>query len=91
MKKIDTSIEGYKYIGINLTEEQYKKLTDLNVLIMSNDNRRNNYVFNIVLVLKILNLLPSEIVNKECDSNSDYNLNYDSPEFLQKVYGKLID
>lgn len=91
MKKIDTSIEGFRYVGIKLTEHQYENLRDLNALILMNEHRQNIPVFNIMLVLKILGLLPPEMVcdsgNSQTDNNSDTNIN----ETLQRKFGKVID
>lgn len=32
---IDTSVEGFRYVGINLTEKQYQDLVALNISLMS--------------------------------------------------------
>ena len=85
MNSIDTSIEGFRYVGINLTEEQYKELCQLNALILMNENRQKMPVFNIMLVLKILNLLPAEIR----DNISGDNCTDNSCDKLQKNYGKI--
>ncbi len=45
MEKIDTSIDGFRYVGINLTQEQYEDLCCLNMLLMG-ENRKNIPVFN---------------------------------------------
>ena len=91
MKKIDTSIEGFRYAGIKLTEQQYEDLMDLNTLILMNEHRQNIPVFNIMLVLKILGLLPPEMVcdggNRQSDNNSNTNIN----EMLESKFGKFTD
>lgn len=90
-KRIDTSIEGFRYVGINLTEQQYDDLCDLNALILANEHRQNIPVFNIMLVLKILGLLPLEMINKVCNNQSNNNFNSNSNERLQRKFGKLED
>jgi hypothetical protein len=85
MKQIDTTINGFKYVGINLTEQQYEDLCDLNALILMNNNRKNIPVFNIMLVLRILNLLPDNMM-----TDIDYK-KYNDTELLQLKFGKIID
>lgn len=91
MNRIDTSKEGFKYIGINLTEQQFKDLNDLEMLIGMNEHRKKIPVFNMMAALKILGLLPPEMI---CDvsydnANDDSNKNID--ETLQRKFGKVID
>lgn len=59
--KVDTSIEGFKKIGIELTNEQYKELCQLNLELLSIDTK-NIPVYGILLVLKTLNLLPENML-----------------------------
>lgn len=82
---VDTSINGFKYVGINLTDKQYKDLCDLNLLLIG-DNRKDIPVFNIIMVLKVLGLLPSEMINEE--SNNQCNDNIDND--IQHKFGKII-
>lgn len=53
MSRIDTSIEGFCYVGINLTEQQYEDLCDLNALILMNEHRQKIPVFNTMLDLTV--------------------------------------
>lgn len=91
MNRIDTSIEGFRYVGINLTEQQFEDLCALNALILMNEHRRNIPVFNTMLVLKILGLLPPEMVcdigNNKADNNTDANIN----KTLQRKFGKNVN
>lgn len=91
MNSIDTSIDGFKYVGINLSEEQYNDLRDLNELILTNEHRQNIPVFNTMIVLKILGLLPSEMINNERDDNSYNNSDYNVNESLERKFGKIKD
>lgn len=89
--KIDTSIEGFRYVGINLTEQQFEDLCDLNALILANEHRQNIPVFNIMLVLKILGLLPEKMLcNIGCDDTS-CNTNEEIQKSLQRKFGKIIN
>lgn len=88
MNKIDTSIDGYKYAGIKLTEQQFEDLNDLGILITANEHRQKIPVFNIMLVLKILGLLPPEMVNEKCADNSNDSTDKDFKEQLHRKFGR---
>lgn len=87
--RIDTSIDGFKYVGISLTEQQFEDLRDLNMLILCNDNRKSIPVFNTILVLKILNLLPPEMVNEIGDKQCNGDIDDDPYESCQRKFGKI--
>lgn len=91
MSSIDTSISGFEYVGIKLTKEQHEELCELNMLILSDKGRQNIPVFNTMLVLKILGLIPPEMIsdvrNNNSYDNSDENIN----QSLQCKFGKIID
>lgn len=89
--RIDTSIDGIKYIGINLTEQQYEDLQDLNALILMNEHRQNIPVFNTLLVLKFLGLLPSEMINNISNNDSDNNTDKNVEQSLERKFGKIKD
>ena len=91
MRRIDTSIEGFRYVGINITDKQYEDLCDLNALILMNEHRKKIPVFNTMLVLKILGLLPAEMVNNISHDKSNNDTNEDINETLQRKFGKCID
>lgn len=90
-KRIDTSLDGFKFVGINLTEKQYEDLRDLNMLITVNEHRQNIPVFNVLLVLKILGLLPAEMMGEVGNSKSDDDSNSDVYNSLQRKFGKTIE
>lgn len=88
MKKIDTSIEGYKYIGINLTEKQLNDLFAIN-LMMKGETGKDIPVHFILLVLKTLGILPPELM---CEVGNQDTAQYSedvSYEEFQKRYGKF--
>lgn len=91
MGRIDTSIDGYKYIGINLTEQQFEDLNDLETLIGMNEHRQKSPVFNTMAVLKALNLLPAEMVDDVSHDNTNDNAHKNINEALQRKFGKVID
>ncbi len=90
-KRIDTSLDGFKFVGINLTEKQYEDLRDLNMLITVNEHRQNIPVFNVLLVLKILGLLPAEMMCEVGNSKADDDSNSDVYNSLQRKFGKTIE
>lgn len=91
MAYIDTSIKGFEYIGVKLTDKQYEDLLKLNMLILSNEHRKKIPVFNTVIVLKILGLLPPEMINDKTGYDGDNNTDKDFKEYLQRKFGKVIE
>lgn len=88
MGKIDTSIDGFRYVGINLTQEQYEDLCCLNMLLMG-ENRKNIPVFNTMIVLKTLGLLPEEMLcDNSCDNTSG-NTYEEVYQSFQRKFGKV--
>lgn len=85
MAKIDTSMEGFEHVGIKLTEQQYEDLCDFNVLLM-NEDRKHVPVFNTMVLLKILGLLPKEMLIGENPNNGEEVL--DSREQLHRKFGR---
>lgn len=86
--RIDTSQKGFEYVGIKLTDQQFKDVCDLNLLW--SDERKDIPAFNMLVLMKALGLLPPEMV---CDSrNSDTNNNSSSNiyETLERKFGKVI-
>lgn len=85
-EKIDTSLEGFRYVGINLTEEQYNDLRDLNTLILCNEHRQRIPVFNTMIVLKILGLLPETML---CQPGDEEQV-VDDEEMINRKFGRAI-
>lgn len=88
MKKIDTSKEGFKYAGVNVSEQQFEDFTALNLQMQCHPEIP---VFNIIMLLKVLNLLPSEMIDEIGDYQGDNYLNEDFNDWLQRRYGKRED
>lgn len=91
MNRINTSIDGYKYIGINLTKQQFKDLNDLEMLIGMNEHRQKIPMFNTMAVLKVLGLLPPKMIYDVSNDGTDDNSNENINEALQRKFGKAID
>lgn len=88
MSKIDTSIEGYKNIGINLSESQYEDMCNINFM-MQGETGRNIPIHCVLLTLKCLGLLPPELMCEVSDNESACNSEDVSNYEFQKRYGKL--
>lgn len=87
--KIDTSIDGFRYVGINLTEEQFEDLQTLNLLMQTKD-RKKIPVFDIMLMLKIMGLLNPEVVNDCGGNDSDCDTNDNVNDSFQRKFGRII-
>lgn len=88
MGKIDTSIDGYRNIGINLTQEQFDDMAVINTMMAGNTGKEIP-VHCVLLVLKALGLLPPELVcNVSNDKTADDTQNVGNDKF-QKRYGKI--
>lgn len=88
MSRIDTSIEGYRRIGIRLSQSQLDDLLILNTM-MKEDTGKDVPVHCILLILKSLGLLPSELICEVSnDEPTENSKNIGQCEF-QKRYGKF--
>lgn len=86
--KIDTSIEGYRYIGINLSQAQLDDLLVINTM-MKEDTGKDVPIHYVLLALKCLGLLPPELMCEvNNDKTADNSQNVSDYEF-QKRYGKF--
>ena len=79
---IDTSVEGFRYVGINLTEKQYQDLVALNISLMS--GKRDS----IPVLLKILGLLPPEMICEVGNNQTGNDGGDDFSEEFQRKFGK---
>lgn len=85
-KQFSTFKEDFENIGIHLTDEQYSDLCDINLFMKGMPDIP---VYNILLVLKTLGLIPTKMIEQEAnqDSNADFNGSF-KDEFKRK-FGKL--
>lgn len=79
--KIDTTKEGFEYAGISLTEQQYQDLIALN---MQMQLHQDIPVFSMMMLLKVLGILPPEMVNNNGDNIPESNYE----QWHQRRYGK---
>ena len=88
--RIDTTHKGFEYIGIKLTDEQFQDLAALNMLWIGNEERKKSPVFHILILMKILGLLPPEMICKESNQKADDNTDKDVYQALERMFGKII-
>lgn len=85
--RVDTSLDGFRYVGIDLTEQQYDDLCELNMLILMSEDRKRIPVFNTMLVLKVLGLLPAEMTIDQAGEKPIENYK----DLLQRKFGRILD
>lgn len=81
-----TSKEDFKKIGIELTDEQYDDLCQINLFMMLMPDIP---VYNILLILKTLGLIPTEIPDNEGRNDGDDNSDKNSHEEFERKFGKI--
>lgn len=86
MATIDTSKEAYRKIGINLSDEQYERLIDINILAQGKDNEDIPVHF-ILMTLSALGLIPSELMREVSNNESADNSKDVCNNKLQKTVG----
>lgn len=89
-RKIDTSIDGYSYIGIKISQEQLNDLMCINTMIRTG-TFDDVPVHAIILVLKTLGLLPSEMIDEKSCDYSNNNSNNDFKESFERKFGRFYD
>mgnify|MGYP004694506777 CR=1 FL=1 len=78
--KVDTSQKGFEHVGIKLTDKQFQDVCDLNLLW--SDERKDIPAFNMLVLMKVLGLLPPEMV---CDNESDDS----GDDIYERKFGKI--
>ena len=81
-----TSKEDFKKIGIELTDEQYDDLCQINLFMMLMPDIP---VYNILLILKTLGLITTEIPDNESGNDGDDNSDKNSHEEFERKFGKI--
>lgn len=81
-----TSKEDFKKIGIELTDEQYDDLCQINLFMMLMPDIP---VYNILLILKTLGLIPTEMPDNEGRNDGDDNSTKNSHEEFERKFGKI--
>lgn len=70
MSSIDTSLKGFESIGIKISEQQFTDLCTLNM--QCNSDGKSVPVFNTIILLRILGLLPEEMLTDAKRDVSEY-------------------
>jgi hypothetical protein len=83
---MDTSKDGLEYVGIHLSDKQFNDLGLLSMLTASGQ-RKSDAIFDTLLVLKVIGLLPSEMIDKESDEQTDSDIN----DYIQKKFGRIME
>lgn len=86
--RIDTSQKGFEHVGIKLTDKQFQDVCDLNLLW--SDERKDIPAFNMLVLMKVLGLLPPEMVCDNSSSDTDNNSSSNIYETLERKFGKVI-
>lgn len=93
-KEIDTSLEGYSYIGIKLSQEQLSDLAYINIMMQSGAFDEIP-VHAILLVMKTLGLLPTQMIDDKCSDNTSNNTGNSSNNNIldgfRRKFGRLIN
>lgn len=86
IKQFSTFKEDLENIGIHITDEQYSDLCEINLFMKGMPDIP---VYNILLILKTLGLIPTKMIEQEAnqDSNADIDNGFQN-EFNRK-FGKL--
>lgn len=87
-KRVDTSIEGYVSIGIKITQEQLSDLACINTMIRTG-TFDDVPVHAIILVLKTLGLIPTEVKKNTASNNSDNDANDNLKESFERKFGRF--
>lgn len=86
--RIDTSQKGFEYVGIKLTDQQFQDVCDLNLLW--SDERKDIPAFNMLVLMKVLGLLPPEMVCDSRSNDTDNNSSSNIYKTLERKFGKVI-
>ena len=90
-QEFDTSKEGYEYIGLHFTDEQYEDISNINLLMAYDMYNKGQHipVHYIILVLKALGLLQTEKVDEICYKNAADYTREEYEQLFQRKYGKF--
>ena len=89
MNKIDTTIDGFHHVGINLTQEQYDSLVELNIALLD-ESRKDIPVFNTMIILRELGLLPDSMIDSEYEKVLSESKETDYGQYLSHKIGRRI-
>lgn len=87
-RKVDTSISGYSFMGVQISQEQLSDLACINSMMRSGA-MDDTPVHAIILVLKTLGLIPAKMINDESSSGSDDNADDNFKDCFQRKFGRF--
>lgn len=85
--RVDTSQKGFEYVGIKLTDEQYQDLCLLNMKWQEGYYKLVPEMYILVL-MKVLKLLPSEMLYDNVDNLSADFSNTSIKESTERKFGR---
>ena len=85
-KQFSTSQKDLENIGIHLTDEQYSDLCDINLFMKGMPDIP---VYNILLVLKTLGLIPTKVPDQESGQKRDSNFKERLESEFERKFGKI--
>lgn len=87
-RKVDTSISGYSYMGVQISQEQLSDLTCINAMMRSG-SLDDTPVHAIILVLKTFGLIPAKVINDEGPDSGDDNADDNFKDCFQRKFGRF--
>ena len=85
-KQFSTSRKDLENIGIRITEEQYSDLCEINLFMKGMPDIP---VYNILLVLKTLGLIPTKVPDQESNKECNGNLDELIKNGFERKFGKI--
>lgn len=85
-EQFSTFKEDLENIGIRLTDEQYSDLCEINLFMKGMPDIP---VYNILLVLKTLGLIPTEIPDQKSGQKCDSNFKESLESEFERKFGKI--
>lgn len=85
-KQFSTSQKDLENIGIHITEEQYSDLCEINLFMKGMPDIP---VYNILLVLKTLGLIPTKVPDQESNKERNGNLDERIKSGFERKFGKI--
>lgn len=85
-KQFSTSQKDLENIGIHLTDEQYSDLCHINLFMKGMPDIP---VYNILLVLKTLGLIPTKVPDQESNKERNGNLGERIKSGFERKFGKI--
>ena len=85
-KQFSTSQKDLENIGIHITEEQYSDLCDINLFMKGMPDIP---VYNILLVLKTLGLIPTKVPDQKSGQKRDSNFKERLESEFERKFGKI--